>query len=301
MADKTFGVKVSEEMYEKAKMVIESSGVSTKEWFEKAVALYEINAIKQGASDYTQDLTELEHHTTRIYELIANMIQRSVYLKDHAVKDISDKLDLKEAMISDFQLQFLQFKEEITAKDKALLALQEQEHELKEKLKANETTLENNQALIAEYKEKNDTLSGLVAKYQAFAEENEQLKAAFAEEKEALLTSAASEKQKLEEALAITSSEAKANEAKADELEKVLADEKAQSEQATALLQERHELALERAIVKAEREYQEKLQAQLDTYNTRITELQAENDRIRASYENRLEDLLKKNTDTNIK
>lgn len=174
-------------------------------------------------------------------------------------------------------------------------------NEQKEKLKANETTLENNQALIAEYKEKNDTLSGLVAKYQAFAEENEQLKAAFAEEKEALLTSAASEKQKLEEALAITSSEAKANEAKADELEKVLADEKAQSEQATALLQERHELALERAIVKAEREYQEKLQAQLDTYNTRITELQAENDRIRASYENRLEDLLKKNTDTNIK
>jgi chromosome segregation ATPase len=294
MADKTFGVKVSEEMYEKAKMVIESSGVSTKEWFEKAVALYEINAIKQGSSDYTQDLTELEHHTTRIYELIANMIQRSVYLKDHAVKDISDKLDLKESMISDFQMQFLQFKEEITAKDKALLALQEQEHELKEKLKANETTLENNQALIAEYKEKNDrTLSGLVAKYQAFAEENEQLKATFAEEKKALVTSAASEKQLLEEALATASNEAKAHEAKAAELEKVLVDEKTKSEQATALLQERHELALERATVKAEREYQEKLQAQLDTYNARIQELQAENDRIRGTYETRLEELLK--------
>lgn len=292
MADKTFGVKVSEEMYEKAKMVIESSGISSKEWFEKAVALYEINAIKQGSSDYTQDLTELEHHTTRIYELIANMIQRSVYLKDHAVKDISDKLDLKESMISDFQIQFLQFKEEITAKDKTVLTLQEQEHELKEKLKANETTLENNQALIAEYKEKNDTLSGLVAKYQAFAEENEQLKAAFAEEKEALLTSAASEKQLLQEALTTASNEVKANEAKVAELEKALADEKTQSEQATALLQERHELALERATVKAEREYQEKLQAQLDTYNARIQELQAENDRIRGTYETRLEELL---------
>lgn len=292
MADKTFGVKVSEEMYEKAKMVIESSGVSTKEWFEKAVALYEINAIKQGSSDYTQDLTELEHHTTRIYELIANMIQRSVYLKEHAVKDISDKLELKESMISDFQMQFLQFKEDIVAKNKTVLALQEQEQALKEKLKANETMLENNQALIAEYKEKNDTLSGLVAKYQAFAEENEQLKATFTEEKGALLMSAASEKQKLEEALATASNEAKANEAKAAELEKALADEKAKSEQATALLQERHELALERAIVKAEREYQQKLQAQLDTYNARIQELQAENDRIRGTYETRLEELL---------
>lgn len=295
MADKTFGVKVSEEMYEKAKMVIESSGVSTKEWFEKAVALYEINSIKQGSSDYTQDLTELEHHTTRIYELIANMIQRSVYLKDHAVKDISDRLESKEAIISEFQQQILNFKEEITVKSNTVIALQEQEQELKEKLKANETTLENNQALIAEYKEKNDTLSGLVAKYQAFAEENEQLKATFSEEKELLLVSASSEKQKLEETLATVSNEAKVNENKVAELEKALADEKAKSEQATALLQERHELALERATVKAEREYQEKLQAQLDTYNARIQELQAENDRIRGTYETRLEELVKNN------
>lgn len=114
------------------------------------------------------------------------------------------------------------------------------------------TAIENSQLLIAEYKDKNDSLTGLVTKYQGYAEENEQLKVAFAEEK-------------------------------------------AKAEQATTLLQERHELALERAIVKAEREYQEKLQAQLDTYNTRITELQAENDRIRASYENRLEELLKSN------
>lgn len=293
MADKTFGVKVSEEMYDKAKMVIESSGISSKDWFEKAVALYEMNAIKQGSSDYTQDLTELEHHTTRMYELIVNMIQRSVYLKDHAVKDISDRLESKEAIISEFQLQIAQFKEEILSKNNTVVTLQEQEKELKEKLKANETTLENNQALIAEYKEKNDTLSGLVAKYQAFAEENEQLKATYTEEKEKILTSAASEKQKLEETLATASNEAKANEAKVAELEKALADEKTKSEQATALLQERHELALERAIVKAEREYQEKLQAQLDTYNARIQDLQAENDRIRGTYENRLEELLK--------
>ncbi|RUS49451.1 hypothetical protein QI30_20015, partial [Kurthia sp. 3B1D] len=143
--------------------------------------------------------------------------------------------------------------------------------------------------------EKNDSLTGLVTKYQGYAEENEQLKVAFAEEKEALLTAAATEKQQLEQALTTATNEAKANEAKATELEKALAEEKAKAEQATALLQERHELALERAIVKAEREYQEKLQAQLDTYNARITELQAENDRIRASYENRLEELLKSN------
>lgn len=154
---------------------------------------------------------------------------------------------------------------------------------------------ENSQLLIAEYKEKNDSLTGLVTKYQGYAEENEKLKTSFAEEKEKLLRTAATEKQALEKALAAATNEAKTNADQVTALEKALADEKVKSEQATALLQERHEVALERAIVKAEREYQEKLQAQLDTYNTRFTDLQAENDRIRTSYENRLEELLKTN------
>jgi hypothetical protein len=38
MSDKTFGVKVSEELYEKVKMMVENSGSTTKDWFEKAVA-----------------------------------------------------------------------------------------------------------------------------------------------------------------------------------------------------------------------------------------------------------------------
>lgn len=108
-----------------------------------------------------------------------------------------------------------------------------------------------------------------MTKYQGYAEENEQLKVAFAEEKESLLTAATTEKQQLEQALATATNEAKAYETKATELEKALIEEKAKAEQATALLQERHELALERAIVKAEREYQEKLQAQLKIHITR--------------------------------
>ncbi|MEK4701895.1 hypothetical protein MKX47_20555 [Solibacillus sp. FSL R7-0668] len=264
MADKTFGVKVSEEMYEKAKMVIESSGVSSKDWFEKAVALYELNTIKQGSSDYTQDLTELEHHTTRMYELIVNMIQRSVYLKDHAVKDISDKLESKEAIISDFQHQFLQFKEEIKLKTDMINYLEELEKESKEKLKANETTLENNQALIAEYKEKNDTLSGLVAKYQAFADENEQLKIAFSKEKSALIEQA-------------NAAEAKGNTLQQElaEAQKTLATEKQKFEDALQLSLERKDLERERALVELERQQQAQLTKVNEQHNEQIQALYA--------------------------
>ena len=170
MADKTFGVKVSDEMYERAKLIIDSSGVSSKEWFEKAVALYEMNSIKQGSNDYTQDLTELEHHTTRIYDLIVNMIQRSIYLKDHAVKEVAEKLESKESIINDFQQQIAQLKEDVKTKAAMIADFETSTTELTEKLKASELNLANNQALITEYKEKNDSLSGLVVKYQSFAE-----------------------------------------------------------------------------------------------------------------------------------
>lgn len=287
MADKTFGVKVSEEMYEKAKMVIESSGVSSKDWFEKAVALYELNTIKQGSSDYTQDLSELEHHTTRMYELIVNMIQRSVYLKDHAVKDISDKLESKEAIIQEFQQQLFQLKEEITLKNNMLTALQEQEKEFKEKLKTNEITLENNQALIAEYKEKNDTLSGLVAKYQAYAEENEQLKIDFSNEKATLVEQA-------------NAAEAKGNALQQELVEsrKTLASEQKKFEDTLQLSIERKDLEREKALVELERQQQAQLAKVNEQYNEQIQALYAEiaelrktNDENREKYQAEIEAL----------
>lgn len=265
MADKTFGVKVSEEMYEKAKMVIESSGASSKDWFEKAVALYEMNSIKQGSSDYTQDLTELEHHTTRMYELIVNMIQRSVYLKDHAVKDISDKLESKEAIILDFQQQLAQLKEEMKLKNSAVTALEEQEKELKEKLKTNEITLENNQALIAEYKEKNDTLSGLVAKYQAYADENEQLKTDFSKERAAL-----------EERAFSAETKGNALQQELEDAQKTLSAEKQKFEDALQLSIERKNLEREKALVELERQQQAQLAKVNEQHNEQIQALYAE-------------------------
>ena len=49
MADKTFGVKVSEELNDRVKDLIEASGITAKEWFEKAVSMTELHAIKQGS------------------------------------------------------------------------------------------------------------------------------------------------------------------------------------------------------------------------------------------------------------
>jgi chromosome segregation ATPase len=176
MADKTFGVKVSEELHEKVRVMIENSGDSAKEWFEKAVSVAELQSIKQGATDYNQDLTELEIHTARIYELTSNMVQRSIYIKDNAVKEVSDKLEQRESIIAEYQEKAKIAIEEVNTVKESLKLLDQEKSELLKQLDSQRATNENNQLLIHEYKEKNDTLSGLVNKYQSFAKENEQLK-----------------------------------------------------------------------------------------------------------------------------
>lgn len=257
MADKTFGVKVSEEMYEKVREVIESSGTSSKEWFERAIALYEMNAIKQGSSDYTQDLTELEHHTTRMYELIVNMIQRSVHLKEYAVKEVAEKLESKEAIIADLQQQTQQLKMEVETKTEGIQKFEEQVKELEEKLLAHQTMLENNQALISEYKDKNDTLSGLVTKYQGYAEENEALKKSFEMEKAEWREQASVENAAFEEKVSELSQEKQTVSEELRVLRMDFEQVKVHHERELAHLIERKELEREKAVVEAERLHNE--------------------------------------------
>ena len=264
MADKTFGVKVSEEMYEKVREVIESSGTSSKEWFERAIALYEMNAIKQGSSDYTQDLTELEHHTTRMYELIVNMIQRSVHLKEYAVKEVAEKLESKEAIITDLQQQTQQLKMEVETKTEGIQKFEEQAKELEEKLLANQTMLENNQALISEYKDKNDTLSGLVTKYQGYAEENEALKKSFEMEKTEWRKQASVEKSGFEEKISKLSQEKQTVSEELRVLRMDFEQVKANHERDLSHLAERKELEREKAVVEAERLHNEEVRKLYD-------------------------------------
>ena len=264
MADKTFGVKVSEEMYEKVREVIESSGTSSKEWFERAIALYEMNAIKQGSSDYTQDLTELEHHTTRMYELIVNMIQRSVHLKEYAVKDVADKLESKEAIITDLQQQNQQIKQEVAMKTEGISAFEEQVKDLEGKLLANQTMLENNQALISEYKDKNDALSGLVTKYQGYAEENETLKKTFEIEKTEWMKQSNADKVAFEEKISELSQEKQTVSEEIRVLRLDFEQAKANHERDLSHLAERKELERDKAVVEAERLHNEEVRKLYD-------------------------------------
>ena len=99
------------------------------------------------------------------------------------MKEVADKLESKESIITDLQQQTHQLKQELGLKSEEIESFVQRVAVYEEKLKANGAMLETNQALISEYKDKNDTLNGLVVKYQAYAEENEEVKRLFEAEK----------------------------------------------------------------------------------------------------------------------
>lgn len=284
MADKTLGIKVTEEVYDKAKSVIEMSGLTAKDWLEKAVSLYELNSLKDDISgDYSNDLAELEVHTTRIYTLISNMIARSTYLKDYAVKEVTDKLETKENIINEFQEQNKSLKATISSLEEQEKLANANASALENKLATMHNSLENNQALIHEYKEKNDTLNGLLAKYNDYADENERLKTELATAK-VEFTEAEKDKEQLAHQL--------------KEAEQLIINTKEHHKTELSILSEKKDIERDKALVALERNNQE----QLTAANEKIRSLYNEIAQLRASYEEQIGALKKeKEQETNTK
>ena len=280
MADKTFGVKVSEELQEKVQNMISESNLTAKEWFEKAMVMVAVNELKEGSTDYTQDLNELEAHTTRIFDLVANMLKRANYLKEHETKGLLGKLENRDTVIAEYQGKLKKSEAYAQTIEEQAVVAQHDSEMLAEKLEETRLTNVNNQALIAQYKEKIDSMSGLVAKYQGFAAENESLKQAFAQEKGQLQ----------------------------DQLQEIAAqlghhkDELKTCQQTIQSLKDAHSLEMERLeekkayekdreLLNQEKDLLQQLAAVQKEHNEELKAVYDEKDRIRKEYEAKLEKL----------
>jgi chromosome segregation ATPase len=279
--EKTFGVRVSDELNEKIESM---AGGNKREWFEKVVALAEIQSVKQGATDYSQDLNELEIHTARIYELVSNMVQRSIYIKESAVQEIADKLEQRESIISEYQKKADIAVLELNQAGESLKAMEQEKEELSKHLESQQATVENNQSLIHEYKEKIDTLSSLVNQYKGYAAENAELKETIATEKESMTA----EFQQKESLLVSSVEELKATvhdqedqiarltenlNSTIHENTKEMESVKVNHDNELTQLANQKDLEKDRAILEVKQQYQEKLQEVHDQYNERLARL----------------------------
>jgi DNA repair exonuclease SbcCD ATPase subunit len=284
MSDKTFGVKVSEELYEKVKGMIDVSGVSSKEWFEKAVALTSVQNLKDGSGTYKQDLSELEIHTTRIYELVGNMINRAEYMKMDAVKELEGKLESRELTITELQSNVKKLTEDNKQFEEGAKQAESFKNELIEQVESLRSANDNNKDLIQEYKEKIDTLSSLVNEYKGYATENTKLKANFSAEKEQIRAEFGEKENRLTSSIEELKSKAREQAALIERLQErldktvqnhknELENHKVNLKNQLTQLTNRKDLERDRAILEIERKYQEKLEKNHEQYNEKLAGL----------------------------
>lgn len=170
--------KVSPELKEKLESLFAESGLETQEAFLEHVAtLYEMHRLKEGsAAGYKKQLDELEYHTRRSVELFLNMIETETAERMQLNQEHEEKLAEhakvifnQEQEIGDLQMEAKQKADELARLQKENEALSKQADQLAE-------ISRKDNLLLGEYRERIDTLSGLVNEYKAAADENKDLK-----------------------------------------------------------------------------------------------------------------------------
>lgn len=274
----TISFRVDNEVKEKLNAMIGNG--SSKEWMEKAIALMEIQSVKETSSDFASDLSEVEVHTKRIFEAITNIVTKSQYLKDDAVKTLETALEQQRQLTSDYQVKS---KDAQDQQDQALTDLEtarKEQAELVKKVEELRANLETNKLLVNEYKEKNDTLNGLVTKFEGYATENEELKKALASEQH----SHQAEIDKLTQQNHEQASTIKDIEQQKDRLIEA-------HEVAVQRLQERLEVEHTKALLETERSHQKALTDANNTYTEKLKGLYDDMDKHRHSYEQKIAEL----------
>jgi chromosome segregation ATPase len=291
--DKTFGFKVTDEDFMQLEELFKESGFSSKdEWMKNLIKEETLESVKEANHEFKQPLTELQVHTSRMYELVVNMVNQSVYLRDHAVKEVSDKLEQKESIIGEYQEKTKTAIEELKQVRESMKELEQGKEELTEQLEGLRSMNANNQDLIQEYKEKIDTLSSLVNQYKGYADENEKLKAQFAHERE-----------QLQSQVKEISGQNKDQQDEMKELKQEVQSLKDNHAIELERLNEKKDFEKDKSLLELEREYQQKLLSANEEYTARFKELyeemnalRKENEEVRKGYEQKIGQLQQEQT-----
>lgn len=297
--EKTFGFKATDEDYLYLEELFKESGFPSKdEWVKSLVKQNGLESTKEANHEFKQPLTELQVHTSRIYELVVNMVNQAVYLRNDAVKQVTEKLDQREAIIGEYQEKAKAAIEELKVTKESLKDTEQENAELSKQVESYTATFENNQSLISEYKEKIDTLSGLVTRYQEYQQENERLKEQFAHERSQLQSQVKEVTKQNDDQQEDIKELHRQNETLKNnykvELERIGEKmENMKSNHAAEL--EKKDYEKEKALLETEREFQQRLLQVNDEHNAKIQSLYNEIDRLRKEYDQKIEKLQQAN------
>lgn len=176
MADVTWGVKVSEELKQQITEMIEKEGIASKDFIQQMVNTYTVEKVKQTVPAVAEDLKELQNLTQRINNIYLNLGYRIENISKTQQEEFANTVVSKDAVIQEIQGRLDTVKSKYEAFKEAYKTETEEKNKALDRVNELIKNLENLSALVSEYKEKNDTLQGIVTEYKGYKEQNGTLK-----------------------------------------------------------------------------------------------------------------------------
>lgn len=276
VGDTTFGVKVPEELKDEISKLMQTSGLTGKEFMQVLINAYQVEQTKIQLPEVTQDLKELQGLTQRINNIYLSLGYRIDNLLKSKDTEIENQLRKKDGIIFDFQDKFNDIDSKNQILTEAFNNCVNEKNALNEQVNQLTNMYNDNKSLVEEYKSKNDMLTGLLSKYEKYSEEFDDLNIKLKE--------AENKNFELEKNISF----------KVDEITRIKDTmEHLKEEQAAEMsrLREQLEFKLDKALLVKDKEHQleinalnkihnEKLQEQLSEnreYNSKISKLIEEN------------------------
>ena len=160
----TKAYKISSELKEKLERLAAESGLETQEAFiEQLAALYELQLLKEGnGSGYAKQIDELEYHSRRSVELFVGMINTETAERLQLSQQHEEKQAAVTAELFAQQQEILELRKEAKAQAEDLVRLTKENESQAKLVEQLEASAHDKTLLVEEYRQRIDTLSGLV-------------------------------------------------------------------------------------------------------------------------------------------
>jgi len=182
--DSTWSVRIPDDLKEKIANVVTKSGLNTKDFLANIIQSYELKMAGNEQTIFEPDIDELRSITGRMNNIYVNILERMGNFQRAKELEFEGEMTKKNEMLIVFNAKIKDLEEQAYAS-------QSQSDQLKqaiEEMKKHNTQLiemtETGKSLISEYREKNETLTGLLGEYKGYKTAIDTLKAANDKEKE---------------------------------------------------------------------------------------------------------------------
>lgn len=256
--DSTWSARLPDEMKEKLQSFLEQSGISSKDFISSAIQALELDMASDSNKLFQADIEELRLLTGRINNIFVNMLEKELTFQKDKETEYDVRLEKKNEMISQSSIKIKELEERINTISIESSELRKVNEELIGHNNELTEMVGTGKALIAEYKEKNETLTGLLGKFESYEKMVDELKTALDSEKNQRVNSEI----KLKEAL---------KDAEAMRVQKVELQHRHEQE-----LSREHELMLidkEKELLKVRNEFQGKIELAQEEYSSKVKEL----------------------------